>query len=179
MSRIGKLPVAIPEKVKVSVNNGAVSVEGPKGKLEKVFNVSHATVVVEDNEVKVSPANSSRLCKAMHGTVRSIINGMVEGVTKGFEKKLEINGVGFKAELKGKQLKLNLGFSHDILVDVPEGITVAIDNNTKLTVSGCDKQVVGQLAATIYGFYPVEPYKGKGVTIVGQYVRRKEGKKAG
>jgi large subunit ribosomal protein L6 len=179
MSRIGKLPVAIPEKVKVSVNDGAVSVEGPKGKLEKAFNLSHVSIVVEENEVKVSPANSSRLSKAMHGTARSIINGMVEGVTKGFEKKLEINGVGFKAEQKGKQLKLNLGFSHDVLVDVPEGITVAIDGGTKVAISGCDKQVVGQLAATIYSYYPVEPYKGKGVTIVGQYVRRKEGKKAG
>lgn len=178
MSRIGKLPVAIPEKVKVSVNNGAVSVEGPKGKLEKTFSAQHVSIVVEENQVKVSPANSSRLCKAMHGTARSIINGMVEGVTKGYEKKLEINGVGFKAEQKGKQLKLYLGFSHDVFVDIPEGITVAIDGNTKLTVSGCDKQVVGQLTATIYSFYPVEPYKGKGVTIVGKYVRRKEGKKA-
>lgn len=179
MSRIGKLPIAIPEKVKVSVNNGTVNVEGPKGKLEKVFNVNHATIVVEENEVKVSPANSSRLAKAMHGTVRSIINGMVEGVSKGFEKKLEINGVGFKAELNGKRLKLNLGYSHDIVMDVPEGITVAIDGGTKLTITGCDKQVVGQVAASIYSYYPVEPYKGKGVTIVGQFVRRKEGKKAG
>ncbi len=176
MSRIGKLPVAVPEKVTVSVNGSEVSVEGPKGKLTKTFDAA-VSVKVEDGNVIVSPTNESRLARAMYGTARSIINGMVDGVQTPYVKKLEIEGVGFKANLNGNVLDLALGYSHGISYPIPEGITVKVDGGTKLTVEGCDKHMVGQVAADIYKFKPVEPYKGKGVKIVGQYVRRKEGKK--
>jgi large subunit ribosomal protein L6 len=115
----------------------------------------------------------------MHGTARSIIAGMVKGVDKGYEKKLEVAGVGFKAEVKGKALDLSLGFSHEVLLPIPEGISIKVENSTIIIVNGCDKQLVGQIAASIYQFYPVEPYKAKGVHVVGQHIRRKEGKKAG
>lgn len=179
MSRIGKLPVILPAKVKATVVNNTVAIEGPKGRLEHSFSPSHVKIHVEDNAVKVEPASSSRLCNAMHGTARSIIAGMVIGVEKGYEKKLEVSGVGFKAEVKGKALDLALGFSHEILLPIPEGITIKVENGTLITVSGCDKQMVGQISATIYQYYPVEPYKAKGVHVVGQHIRRKEGKKAG
>lgn len=176
MSRIGKLPVAVPEKVKVTVNGSEVAVEGPKGKLTKTFE-SCVSVKVEDGNVIVSPKDDSRHANAMYGTARSIINGMVAGVQEPYVKKLEIEGVGFKAVLNGKMIDLALGYSHPINYAIPEGITITIDAGTKVTVEGCDKQVVGQVAADIKGFKPVEPYKGKGVRIVGEYVRRKEGKK--
>ncbi len=179
MSRVGKLPIAVPGSVKVAVDGGSVRVEGPKGKISKSFDPEVVTIAVEDNSITVNPATDSRHANAMHGTARSIIAGMVEGVEKGFEKKLEINGVGFRAQVKGKVLNLALGYSHDIDMPIPEGISITVDNNTNVTVSGYDKHMVGQVAATIYQYYPVEPYKGKGVRIVGQYVRRKEGKKAG
>lgn len=179
MSRIGKLPVILPSKVKATVVNNTVAIEGPKGRLEHTFNTAHVKIRIEENAIKVDPAGTSRICGAMHGTARSIIAGMVEGVEKGYEKKLEINGVGFKANLNGKTLDLALGYSHPILLPIPEGITIKVDNGTIITVSGADKQKVGQIAATIYQYYPVEPYKGKGVRIVGMHVRRKEGKKAG
>jgi len=176
MSRIGKLPVAIPDKVKVSVADNTVNVEGPKGKLEKHFD-RNVTITVEENEVKVSPANNSRPARAMYGTARSIIDNMVNGVVNGYSKDLIIEGVGFRAALNGQNLNLNLGYSHDINYTVPAGVTITITDNTKLKVEGADKHMVGQVAADIKHFYPVEPYKGKGVRIVGEYVRRKEGKK--
>lgn len=179
MSRVGKIPVAVPAKVKVAVEDNTVKVEGPKGKLQRSFNPAHVTITLADNQVSVEPVGNSRISRAMYGTARSIIAGMVTGVDQGFQKKLEINGVGFRAAVKGNVLNLNLGYSHDINMPIPEGITVTVDNNTNVTVSGYDKHMVGQVAATIYQYYPVEPYKGKGVRIVGQYVRRKEGKKAG
>jgi len=179
MSRIGKLPVAIPAKVKVEVKDGTISVEGPKGKIARHFNPAVVSVRVENNEVLVSPVSRSRLGGAMHGTARSIINGMVEGVTKGYEKRLTITGVGFKAALKGNVLELNLGYSHDIRHEVPKGITVTLADPTNIKVEGYDKQMVGEFAARIKRAYPAEPYKGKGVAIVGEFVRRKEGKKAG
>jgi len=175
MSRIGKLPIAIADKVKVSVDGSTVSVEGPKGNLSKTF-TSDVAITVEDSEVKIAPANETRFAKAMYGTARSIINGMVEGVVNGFSKGVEINGVGFQANLKGKVLNLKLGYSHDINYDIPEGITIAVDGGTKLKVQGIDKQLVGQVAASIKSYYPMEPYKGKGVRIAGEFVRRKEGK---
>jgi large subunit ribosomal protein L6 len=176
MSRIGKLPVAVPDKVKVTVNGAEVAVEGPKGKLSKTFD-SAVSIKVEDGNVVVAPKNETRHANAMYGTARSIINGMVAGVQQPYSKKLEIEGVGFKATLKGQDLDLALGYSHPILYKIPAGITVTVDGGTKLTVEGCDKHMVGQVAADIKGFKPVEPYKGKGVRIVGEYVRRKEGKK--
>jgi len=179
MSRIGKLPVAIPEKVEVKIDGGTIEVKGPKGTNSRTFKTSVVSIAVEDGNVVVKPVGNSRLAKAMYGTARSLINGMIEGVTKGFEKNLIINGVGFKANLEGKVLDLALGYSHPIKHPIPEGLTVTVDDQTKVKVQGYDKQMVGQFAAQVKKFYPVEPYKGKGVTIVGDYVRRKEGKKAG
>lgn len=176
MSRTGKLPVVLPEKVKASVDGNTVTIEGPKGKLAKRFDAC-VSLAVEDNAVKVAPAANSRLARAMHGTARSIINGMVKGVVEGYSKNLEISGVGYRANLQGKVLDLSLGQSHEIKYPIPEGITVTVAENTKVKVEGIDKQLVGQVAADIYHCSPMEPYKGKGVRIVGQYVRRKEGKK--
>jgi large subunit ribosomal protein L6 len=177
MSRIGKLPVEIPSQVKLELNGSEVKVSGPKGNLEKHFN-RNVNIQLNDNILTVEPANSSRLAKALHGTTRSIISNMVEGVVSGFSKNLEINGVGFKAHLTGNKLDLALGYSHEIVYEIPVGVSVDVSKDgTKLKVEGADKHMVGQVAATIKSYYPVEPYKGKGVTIVGEFVRRKEGKK--
>ncbi len=160
MSRIGKQPVLIPDKVKVEVKDHTVRVEGPKGKVAKTF----------------APTDDSRFAKAMYGTARSVVAGMVKGVTDGYVKELEIQGVGFKANLKGSQLDLALGYSHPILMEIPAGIKLTVTDQTKLKVEGADKQLVGAVTAEIRGYYPPEPYKGKGVRIVGERVRRKEGK---
>ena len=178
MSRIGKLPVDIPEKVTVSVEANVVSVEGPKGKLKKEF-PNAVTITKEDAQIIVAPSGNSRFSKAMYGTVRSLIANMVTGVVDGYSKDLEISGVGFRAALNGNKLDMNLGYSHPCLYDIPSGITITVKDNTKLKVEGIDKQMVGEAAASIRAFYPPEPYKGKGVKIVGEYVRRKEGKTAG
>ena len=175
MSRIGKQPVLIPDKVKVTINDTTVLVEGPKGKVSKLF----APVVkftVADKKLTVAPVEQTRFANAMYGTARSIIAGMVKGVTDGYTKDLEIQGVGFKAALKGKQLDLALGYSHPILMDIPDGIKVTVTDQTKLRVEGADKQLVGAIATEIRSYYPPEPYKGKGVRFVGERVRRKEGK---
>jgi large subunit ribosomal protein L6 len=175
MSRIGKQPVSIPDKVKVSVNGGTVLVEGPKGKVEKTF-APVVKVTVADKKVTFAPADDSRFAKAMYGTARSVVAGMVKGVTDGYVKELEIQGVGFKANLKGSQLDLALGYSHPILMEIPAGIKLTVTDQTKLKVEGADKQLVGAVTAEIRGYYPPEPDKGKGVRIVGERVRRKEGK---
>ena len=175
MSRIGKQPVPIPDKVKVDIKDTTVNVEGPKGTVHKTF----APVVAIDTsakEIVVRALDASRFSNAMHGTARSIIASMVKGVTAGYAKELEIQGVGFKANLKGKQLDLALGYSHPILMDIPEGIKITVTEGTRLKVEGCDKQLVGAVTAEIRSYYPPEPYKGKGVRIVGERVRRKEGK---
>ncbi|MEM1222074.1 MAG: 50S ribosomal protein L6 [Verrucomicrobiota bacterium] len=177
MSRIGKLPIPILDKASVSIDGNRVSVEGPKGKLEKTFDQS-VKLEINDGQVIVTPADSSRHARAMYGTARSIINNMVVGVVDGYTKKLEIKGVGFRAAVNGDILDLSLGYSHQCFVTVPEGIKVTVAENTKITIEGADKHVVGQIAATIFNYYPAEPYKGKGVHIVGKYVRRKEGKKS-
>lgn len=176
MSRIGKLPVAIPAGVKVSTSGQTVNVEGPKGKLSKTFD-SVVEVKVDGAKVLVTPKAESRFAGAMHGTARAIINKMVKGVTEGYKKNLSIEGVGFKAAVNGDVVDLSLGYSHPVFVKIPAGIKVVVNEGTKIEVSGADAQVVGQVAAQIYQFYPVEPYKGKGVRVDGQYVRRKEGKK--
>lgn len=178
MSRIGKLPVDIPEKVTVSIESNMVSVEGPKGKLSHQF-PNAVAISKEDASVSVSPANNSRFARAMYGTARALIANMVNGVTHGYSKELEISGVGFRAALNGNKLDMNLGYSHPCIFDIPEGIKITVTENTKLKVEGIDKQLVGEVAASIRAFYPPEPYKGKGVKIVGEYVRRKEGKTAG
>jgi large subunit ribosomal protein L6 len=175
MSRIGKQPIPVPEKVKVDISGQTVSVEGPKGNLSKTFNKA-AAISLDEGEIKVAPADSSRFANAMYGTARSIIAGMVAGVTEGFVKELEISGVGFKAVLKGSTLDLALGYSHPILYPVPDGIKVTVTDQTKVKVEGVDKQLVGEVAANIRSYYPCEPYKGKGVKYVGERVRRKEGK---
>ncbi len=175
MSRVGKIPVPIPDKVKVGVNAHTVSVEGPKGKTSRTF-APVVSITLADKTITVAPLDDSRFSRAMFGTVRSVIAGMVQGASQGYSKDLEIQGVGFKAALKGKQLDLALGYSHPILYDIPEGIKITVTDQTKLKVEGADKQVVGQVTAAIRSFYPPEPYKGKGVRIVGERVRRKEGK---
>jgi len=175
MSRIGKLPVTIPAKVKVAIKDGSVLVEGPKGKVQHSFNPV-VKIEVKDGHVVVTPLEETRFANAMHGTARSIINGMVLGVVNGYTKELEIQGVGFKAAVVGKVVDLALGYSHPIKYDIPEGIKVTVTDQTKVKVEGCDKQLVGKVATEIRAFYPPEPYKGKGVRIVGEHVRRKEGK---
>ena len=176
MSRIGKQPIPIPEKVKVTLTGDFVHVEGPKGKVSKLF-APVVKVTVADNVVTVSPTDDdSRFAKAMFGTVRSVIAGMVKGASEGYVKDLEIQGVGFKANLKGNTLDLALGYSHPILMEIPAGIKLTVTDQTKIKVEGADKQLVGAITAEIRSYYPPEPYKGKGVRIVGERVRRKEGK---
>lgn len=175
MSRIGKQPISIPAQTTVEVSGQTVTVEGPKGRLSKTFN-SAASVSVEDGIITVAPADSTRFANAMYGTARSIIAGMVIGVNEGFSEDLEIQGVGFKAVLKGSTLDLALGYSHPILYPVPDGIKVTVTDQTKVKVEGIDKQMVGEVAANIRSYYPAEPYKGKGVRYAGERVRRKEGK---
>jgi len=175
MSRIGKQPVPIPDKVKVDIKEMTVQVEGPRGRVQKTF-APVVKIEIVDKKVIVKPIEATRFANAMYGTARSVIAGMVKGVTAGYVKDLEIQGVGFKANLKGKQLDLALGFSHPILMDIPDGIKVTVTDGTKVKVEGCDKQLVGAVTAEIRSYYPPEPYKGKGVRIVGERVRRKEGK---
>jgi large subunit ribosomal protein L6 len=176
MSRIGKIPVIIPDKVKVQVKNQHVAVEGPNGKL--ALDVHHlATVKVDDQQVLVTRPNDNKESKAIHGLVRSLIQNMVIGVSKGFVKQLEIQGVGFKATLANKKITLNLGYSHEIVYPVPDTIVVTLeDGGTKIKIEGPDKQLVGKVASEIRSFYPPEPYKGKGVRYSDEQVKRKEGK---
>jgi len=175
MSRIGKVPVPIPDKVKVVITGNTVHVEGPKGKVTKTFSPV-VKIAMADKKVTVTPVEQTRFAGAMYGTARSVIAGMVKGAAEGYVKDLEIQGVGFKANLKGKQLDLALGYSHPILFDIPEGIKITVTDQTKVKVEGADKQLVGAVTANIRAYYPPEPYKGKGVRIVGERVRRKEGK---
>ena len=176
MSRIGKIPVIIPDKVKVQVKNQHVAVEGPNGKL--ALDVHHlATVKVDDQQILVSRPNDNKESKAIHGLVRSLIQNMVIGVSKGFVKQLEIQGVGFKATMANKKITLNLGYSHEIVYPVPDTIVVTLaDGGTKIKIEGPDKQLVGKVASEIRSFYPPEPYKGKGVRYSDEQVKRKEGK---
>src|SRR5512137_884246 len=175
MSRIGKQPIAIPPKVKVEVKGQQVLVEGPKGKLN--FELPRRTSMkVEGGKAIVSRQGDDAQAKALHGLSRALVNNMVRGVTEGFVKKLEIQGVGFKAAVQGQTVNLVLGYSHPIAYPIPPQIKVTVEENTKLTIEGPDRQVVGQVAAEIRGFYPPEPYKGKGVRYVGEHVQRKEGK---
>ena len=178
MSRVGKKVIAVPAGVTITINGADVTVKGAKGELSWTL-PEGITAAVEGTELTVSRADESRKLRALHGTNRSLLNNMVEGVSKGFVKELEIVGVGFKAAVKGKALDLALGKSHPILHPIPAGLTVTVADNTKVTVAGIDKQLVGQFAAEVRGYYPPEPYKGKGVHYVGEYIRRKEGKSVG
>jgi large subunit ribosomal protein L6 len=175
MSRIGKLPVAIPPKVKVGIQNRLVSVEGPKGKLEFAL-PRKTTAAVEGDQVIVRREGEDAEAKSLHGLSRAIVNNMIKGVSEGFVKKLEIQGVGFKAAVQGKVVNLSLGYSHPVNYPIPDQIKVTVEENTKLTVEGPSKEVVGRVASEIRAFYPPEPYKGKGVRYVGEHVIRKEGK---
>lgn len=175
MSRIGKLPVQIPAGVKVTVQSNEVFVEGPKGKLVQDF--THlVTISVEGSEVLVKRANDSKQARSAHGLYRSLIENMVKGVTEGFSKTLMINGVGFRAEVQGNLLMLNLGFSNDIYAGIPENLNVVVEAQGKLTISGIDKQAVGEYAAQIRKLRLPEPYKGKGIRYSDEVIRRKVGK---
>ena len=175
MSRVGSKTIEVPDKVKVVIADNHVSVEGPKGKLEMDM-PSRTTVSQEENVLSVTRDGDDRKAMAMHGLGRSLLNNMVVGVSEGFVKKLEINGVGFKAAVSGNTVTMNLGYSHPIKYDLPNQVKVSVDKDTKVTIEGPDKQKVGLVAAELRGFYPVEPYKGKGVKYANEHVRRKEGK---
>jgi large subunit ribosomal protein L6 len=176
MSRVGKMPVKIPEKVKVSVDGTLVKVEGPKGKMSFPFN-PRVSIAVDKGEVRVARPDESRISKGLHGLTRTLVKNAVEGVVKGYERTLEISGVGFKAEVKGKDVHFTLGFSHPVVYKLPDGITAEVDaKQTKLTVRGVDKHLLGLTAAKIRALRPPEPYKGKGIKYAEEIVRRKEGK---
>ena len=175
MSRIGKQPIAIPPKVKVEVKGQKVFVEGPKGKLDWEL-PRRTSLKVENGKVVVSREGDDARAKALHGLSRALVNNMVRGVSEGFVKKLEIQGVGFKAAVAGSNVNMNLGYSHPIVYPIPAQIKVTVEENTKLTIEGPDRQSVGQVAAELRSFYPPEPYKGKGVRYSDERVIRKEGK---
>lgn len=176
MSRIGGKSIPVPEKVSVDIKDRAVTVKGPKGELAMTL-VEEVTAALNDNEVTVTPVDQSKRARSMWGLQRSLIANMVEGVSNGFEKKLLIQGVGYRAQMKGKALSLQLGFSHDVVIEAPEGVDVKCDSQTEITISGIDKQKVGQFAAEVRGWRPPEPYKGKGVRYADEFILRKEGKK--
>jgi large subunit ribosomal protein L6 len=176
MSRIGQKPVALPQGVTASVEDGIVSVKGPKGEL-KVVLVPEVEAKLGEDGITVAPRNDDQRSRAMWGMQRSLVNNLVVGVTKGFSRKLEINGVGYRAAVQGRTLQLQLGFSHDVNYPIPEGIQIVSERPTTLTVSGSDKQLVGQVASEIRSVRPPEPYKGKGVKYAEERIRRKEGKK--
>ncbi len=176
MSRIGNKLIEIPPKVKLNISGeGEVSVEGPKGKLHWTL-PKRISATVKDNQVSLARAGEARQVKALHGLSRSLIANMVAGVSNGFSRDLEIQGVGFKAAVQGKNLNLSLGFSHPVLFPIPPEIKITVTENTKIKVEGIDKKVVGQVAADIRGYYPPEPYKGKGIRYAGEQIVRKEGK---
>ena len=176
MSRIGKRPVAIPSGVTASVEGQTVKVKGPKGQLQFVVH-DDVEVKFENGQVKVAPRVKTNRAQAMYGTARAQVANLVEGVTKGFEKKLEITGVGYRAALQGKNLQLALGYSHDVIYPIPEGITITVPKPTEITIVGNDSQRVGQVAAEIRSYRPPEPYTGKGVKYADEFIFRKEGKK--
>jgi len=176
MSRIGKKPVVVPAGVTAKVDGQLVQVKGAKGQLE--FRVpDDVSVVQESNEIKVDPRNDTKRARALWGTARAQVNNIVLGVTKGFEKKLEITGVGYRAAVQGKVLQLALGYSHDVNYAIPAGVTIVTPKPTEITISGVDKQQIGQIAAEIRALRGPEPYKGKGVKYAGEFIFRKEGKK--
>ena len=176
MSRIGKYPIAVPKGVTVSLNGQEVAVKGPKGEL-KLTLVDDVTVEQGEDGLKAGPREDTQRARAMWGLSRTLVKNLVDGVTDGFTKTLEINGVGYRAAIQGKNLQLNLGFSHEVLYPIPEGIDIKCTKPTEIVISGIDKQKVGQVAAEIRGYRGPEPYKGKGVKYAGEYIFRKEGKK--
>ena len=177
-SRVGKMPIKIPSGVAVNRDAHAIHVKGPKGELK--FTLAHGVdVKLEPDEILVAQVGGGKQALALHGTTRALLANMVLGVTQGFSKALEIQGTGYRAQMSGKKLTLQLGYSHPIEFDPPAGISIQLDSPTKLAVHGFNKELVGQVAANIRGFRPPEPYKGKGIRYAGEYVRRKAGKAAG
>lgn len=175
MSRIGRKPIVVPAGVDVTINGSVVTVKGAKGTLTKEF---HKDMIIEKdgNEIVVKRPSDDKLHRSLHGLTRTLVNNMVVGVSEGYQKDLEVNGVGYRAQKQGKSLVMNLGYSHQVIVDEPEGITIEVPNPNSIVVKGADKQQVGQLAAEIREKRPPEPYKGKGIKYVGEYIIRKEGK---
>lgn len=176
MSRVAKAPINLPKGVEITVSDNVVSIKGAKGQLNQKLNKA-VNVVVNENVITVQPVTEDRDSWAQAGTARALINNMVSGVDKGFERKLELIGVGYRAQLKGKTLSLSLGFSHPVDYALPEGVTAAVEGNTVVALQSIDKQLLGQTAAVIRSFRPPEPYKGKGVRYQGEVVQRKETKK--
>ena len=175
MSRIGKKPIEIPAGVDVQIDGTLITVKGPKGTLSR--NVHPNMIVEKDgNTITVSRPNDDKMNRSLHGLTRTLINNMVVGVNESYKKELEVNGVGYRCEVKGNVLTLKIGYSHDVVMTAPEGVTIEVPNPNKVVVSGPDKQVVGQFAANIREKRPPEPYKGKGIKYVDEYIRRKEGK---
>lgn len=177
MSKIGKKHIPVPSDVKVQINGNKINLEGPKGKKSLNINIEFLNITFEEGKIIVAPKDPKKQNKIIWGLQRSLINNAVIGVGKGYEETLKLNGVGFRANLKGKQLQLQLGFSHDIMYDIPEGITLKVDKQTTIIISGVDKELVGKTVADIKFFKPVEPYKQKGITSEGQFILKKEGKK--
>ena len=177
MSRIGKMPVVIPAGVEVKLDGNHISVKGPKGQLALDFN-SEISVEVKDNEIIVTRPSDDKQHRSLHGLTRSLISNMVIGVTDGYQKTLEVNGVGYRAQKQGKDLVMNLGYSHQVIVPEVDGISIEVPSPNQIVVSGADKQMVGQFAAEIRAKRPPEPYKGKGIKYAGEHIRRKEGKAA-
>ncbi|MBQ3549940.1 MAG: 50S ribosomal protein L6 [Clostridia bacterium] len=175
MSRIGRKPIAIPAGVDVKVNGAEVTVKGPKGTLTQTFS-ERMTIKVEGSEILVTRPSDDKEDRALHGLTRTLVSNMVIGVTEGFKKELEVNGVGYRVQKQGKNLVMNLGYSHQVIMPEVDGITIDVPNPNSIVVSGADKQVVGQIAAEIREKRPPEPYKGKGIKYAGEHIRRKEGK---
>ena len=175
MSRIGRKPINIPAGVTVSVDNGVIEVKGPKGTLDYKFNPA-MQIEVKGEEINVTRPNDAKENRSLHGLTRTLINNMVVGVTEGYKKTLKVNGVGYRVEKKGKQCVMNLGYSHKVIVDDTEDITIEVPDPNTIVISGIDKQKVGQFAAEVREKRPPEPYKGKGIKYVDEYIRRKEGK---
>ena len=176
MSRIGKKPVAIPSGVTASVDGQTVKMKGPKGALELVL-PAEVSAKLDKGSIQVDPRGETKRARSMWGTSRTLVSNLVTGVTKGFEKKLEITGVGYRAALQGKNLQLALGYSHDVVYAIPEGIAITVPKPTEIVITGTDVQRVGQVAAEIRSYRPPEPYKGKGVKYSDEFIFRKEGKK--
>ncbi len=176
MSRIGKKSVSVPKGVTATVNGQTVSVKGPKGELKETLN-DYVAVAMQEDGIKVDPRDKTKLARSAWGMSRTLVANMMKGVTDGYSKSLEINGVGYRAAVQGKVLQLNLGYSHDVNYDIPAGIEIKTPKPTEITVSGINKQQVGQVAAEIRDWRGPEPYKGKGIKYAGEYIFRKEGKK--
>ena len=175
MSRIGKLPITVPSKVTVTIDGHLVAVKGPKGELSRILS-NEVTVELEGDTLLVKRRDESRPARQMHGLSRTLVANMVEGVSQGFQRRLEIQGVGYRAQVQGRTLTLNVGYSHPVIIEPPDGVTIAVETNTNVIVSGFNKEEVGNTAAKIRAVRPSEPYKGKGIRYEGEVVRRKAGK---